>query len=66
MINLIVWNLQQVGTLDKLVVQGCQWVKDYLKNNPNLEKGDRQLCESDFTIKGWDRGLLGLLGQGDF
>lgn len=52
MINLIVWNLQQVGTLDKLVVQGCQWVKDYLKNNPNLEKGDRQLCESDFTIKG--------------
>ncbi|XWK91278.1 MAG: hypothetical protein U7127_14875 [Phormidium sp.] len=50
--NLIVWNLQQVGTLDKLLVQGCQWIKDYLKNNPNLEKGDRQLCETDFTIKG--------------
>ncbi|MBE9228739.1 TIR domain-containing protein [Phormidium sp. LEGE 05292] len=44
--NIILWNLQQVGTLDKLLVKGCRWIEDYLKNNPNLEKSDRQLCES--------------------
>ncbi|HEY9296179.1 MAG TPA: WD40 repeat domain-containing protein, partial [Phormidium sp.] len=49
--NIVLWNLQQVGTLDKLLVKGCRWIEDYLKNNPNLEKGDRQLCESVFTIK---------------
>lgn len=50
--NIILWNLQQVGTLDKLLIKGCQWIQDYLKSNPNLEKSDRQLCESAFTIKG--------------
>ncbi|MFB2939366.1 TIR domain-containing protein [Aerosakkonemataceae cyanobacterium BLCC-F154] len=49
--NIILWNLQQIGTLDKLLVKGCRWIGDYLQNNPNLEKSDRRLCESLFTIK---------------
>lgn len=22
----------------------CDWVRDYLNNNPNVDKGDRHLC----------------------
>jgi len=35
------WNLD----LDDLLTRGCAWISDYLKNNPNVNKDDRQLCD---------------------
>ncbi len=40
------WNLDldlDVGGLRKYT---CNWVRDYLKNNPNVEKSDRHLCDN--------------------
>ena len=30
--------------LDDLQVRGCDWVRDYLQNNPNVSDSDRALC----------------------
>ncbi|NEU83746.1 CHAT domain-containing protein [Nostoc sp. UIC 10630] len=38
--TIILWNLD----LDDLLVQGCDWLRDYLKNNPNVNESDRTLC----------------------
>ncbi|MEQ9236948.1 WD40 repeat domain-containing protein [Coleofasciculus sp. E2-BRE-01] len=35
------WNLD----LDNLLVQGCNWVHNYLTYNPNLSESDRALCD---------------------
>jgi WD40 repeat protein len=40
-----VWNFD----LDNLLVRGCDWVRDYLKNNPNVS--DRTLCDGIGTQK---------------
>jgi len=32
-------------TLDSLLKRSCSWVKDYLKNGPNVDKDDRHLCD---------------------
>lgn len=42
----IVWHLQPILELDELAY-ACHWVRDYLKTNAELEKGDRRLCEND-------------------
>jgi WD40 repeat protein len=34
------WNLD----LDNLVAKGCDWLRDYLTNNPNATDEDRQMC----------------------
>jgi hypothetical protein len=43
------WSLDaatvEVGELDKLLAIGCDWLGDYLQNNPNVQK-DRHLCEN--------------------
>ncbi|WGV26064.1 hypothetical protein [Halotia branconii] len=39
--TIILWNLH----LDDLLLRGCNWVDDYLKHNPNIEGGDRFLCD---------------------
>jgi WD40 repeat protein len=31
-------------SFDELFSKGCDWVRDYLKNNPNVEESDRTLC----------------------
>ncbi|WP_424098043.1 caspase family protein [Moorena producens] len=36
----------QMEDLDELLVRGCDWVHDYLKNNPNVEESDRHLCDN--------------------
>ncbi len=41
--RLILWNLQLDS--DELVQRGCDWVRDYLKNNPKVSEGDRNLCD---------------------
>ncbi|AFZ11646.1 WD40 repeat-containing protein [Crinalium epipsammum PCC 9333] len=44
--TVIMWNLD----LGDLQVQGCNWVHDYLKNNSNVSKSDRHLCNGIYTI----------------
>ncbi|MEH1938963.1 MAG: caspase family protein [Nostoc sp.] len=39
--GVLLWNFN----LDELVVRGCHWILDYLKNNPNVEVSDRSLCD---------------------
>jgi WD40 repeat protein len=38
-------------TLDNLLKQSCNWVQDYLKHNPNVDKDDRHLCDDISTQK---------------
>jgi len=38
------WDLKEIGNLENLQAKGCNWVEDYLENNPNLEQSDRHLC----------------------
>ena len=42
-----VWSLD----LDKLMVRGCDQVRDYLKNNLNVSESDRTLCDGIGTQK---------------
>ena len=48
-----VWNLDlhNLDNLDNLLVRGCDWVRDYLKNNPNVSESDRTLCDDIRTQK---------------
>lgn len=36
------WSIQNT---DQLLIQGCDWARDYLKNNPNVNESDRKLCD---------------------
>ena len=40
---LILWNLPRILNLDALAY-GCEFIQDYLKTNPAVEKSDRHLC----------------------
>ncbi len=35
------WSLN----LDKVLARGCDWVRDYLTNNPNVSEEDRKICK---------------------
>ncbi|MGV0105171.1 hypothetical protein NSTCB13_03883 [Nostoc sp. DSM 114160] len=37
--------LWPVENLDHLLVRGCNWLHDYLQNNPNLSESDKRLCD---------------------
>ncbi|MGD1699130.1 WD40 repeat domain-containing protein, partial [Dapis sp. BLCC M229] len=37
--------LWRIGGLDELREKGCNWVRDYLENNPNVQESDRRLCD---------------------
>ncbi|MEH2324325.1 MAG: CHAT domain-containing protein [Nostoc sp.] len=39
--TLILWD----WNLDSLTVSACDWVRDYLKNNQEVEKNDTKLCD---------------------
>lgn len=43
--KVILWNLQQVKSLDRVIAYGCDWVRDYLRTNGDLEESDRHLCD---------------------
>ncbi len=40
--TLVVWDLPRILNLD-LLEYGCNWVRDYLRTNAEVEEGDRQL-----------------------
>ena len=42
--KVILWNLEDLS-LDKLMEPACNWVRDYLQNNPNVTESDRHLCD---------------------
>jgi hypothetical protein len=37
--------LWRIEGFDELMVRGCDWARDYLKNNPEVEQSDRTLCK---------------------
>ncbi len=37
--------LWRFETLDELMVRGCNWVQNYLQNNPKVDESDRHLCD---------------------
>ncbi|MEG4854299.1 caspase family protein [Microcoleus sp. B5-D4] len=37
--------LWRLGEFDELLSKGCDRVRDYLENNPNVSKSDRHLCD---------------------
>ena len=41
--TVILWNRKQVQGLNPLMF-GCNWVRDYLKTNPNVSEDNRLLC----------------------
>jgi len=45
--TVILWNLD----LDDLLRRGCDWLRDYLKTNPNVSESDRHLCDGIGTQK---------------
>ncbi|NET56814.1 MAG: hypothetical protein F6K47_11815 [Symploca sp. SIO2E6] len=45
--TVIVWNLD----VDHLLGNSCNWLQDYLQNNPKVRTRDRKLCEPNETIK---------------
>ena len=38
------WNLPDLE-LDPLMGRNCDWVRDYLKNNPKVSRQDKDLCD---------------------
>ena len=38
--TVILWDISELGTLEKLIKQGCMWIKDYLtdRKNPDILK----------------------------
>ncbi|MBD2202217.1 hypothetical protein H6G33_11340 [Calothrix sp. FACHB-1219] len=47
--TIILWSLD--FDLDKLLVRGCNYVHDYLKNNINVDESDRHLCDDIYNKK---------------
>jgi WD40 repeat protein len=42
--TIIVWDVRRILNLD-LLDYGCDWVRDYLRTNAQLEESDRKLCD---------------------
>ncbi len=45
--TMILWNLN----VDNLLIHSCNWLRDYLKTNPNVSESDRHLCDGIGTQK---------------
>ena len=41
----LVSDVEQLIDINRLLVYGCDWLKDYLKSNPQLTESERQLCD---------------------
>ncbi|BAZ08369.1 WD-repeat protein [Calothrix sp. NIES-4071] len=44
--NVIFWHLDLNSNPDKLLVQSCNWVRDYLRNSTNAKEDEKRLCDS--------------------
>lgn len=43
--TVILWNLERSIGLDNILAYGCDWVRDYLLTNAEVEESDRHLCD---------------------
>ncbi|MGD2183631.1 AAA-like domain-containing protein [Lusitaniella coriacea] len=43
--SIVLWDLQKILNLDELEF-ACDWVRDYLKTNPDVDEEDRNLCDT--------------------
>ena len=41
--NVVLWPVENLE-LNKIVAKACDWLGDYLQNDPNVSEGDRMLC----------------------
>jgi WD40 repeat protein len=42
-----IWNLNLALHPDQLLIHGCDWVRDYLRTNADLEESDRHICDGE-------------------
>ncbi|GAB4378936.1 MAG: AAA-like domain-containing protein [Elainellaceae cyanobacterium] len=43
--TIVLWNLQQARNIQTVRQYGCDWVRNYLRTSPEVEVGDRHLCD---------------------
>ena len=43
--TVILWNKHSILNSSDLLVHGCQWARNYLKHNSEVEESERNLCE---------------------
>jgi WD40 repeat protein len=43
--TVILWKWEENLDIDQLLGYACNWERDYLKNNPKVDKNDRHLCD---------------------
>ncbi|MDF5726932.1 MAG: hypothetical protein PUP92_02585 [Rhizonema sp. PD38] len=36
----------KIESFDELMKRGCDWVRNYLTNNPDVTESDRHLCDN--------------------
>jgi hypothetical protein len=36
---------------DELIVRGCNWVHDYLQNNPDVDSSEKHVCDRIYKFK---------------
>ncbi|HIK26709.1 MAG: hypothetical protein N3E45_10855 [Oscillatoriaceae bacterium SKW80] len=46
--TVILWRVNNLN-LENLIASGCDWLQDYLKNNPYVLEEDRRLCEGIYS-----------------
>jgi WD40 repeat protein len=44
--NVIFWHLDLQSSPDKLITQGCDWVRNYLRNSKGIKEDERLLCNT--------------------
>ncbi|WP_414585326.1 eIF2A-related protein [Scytonema sp. PCC 10023] len=49
--TVMLWNLNFVVDINKVMAYGCDWVRDYLKTNPDVSESDRTLCNRAIAPK---------------
>ncbi|MEC4815341.1 MAG: hypothetical protein SAK29_18995 [Scytonema sp. PMC 1069.18] len=47
----VLWDLKGVLDSQQVLAYGCDWVRDYLQTNIEVEAEDRHLCNSLGTSK---------------
>ena len=43
--TVILWSLERVRSLDRVIAYGCDRVRDYLRTNGDVKEEDRLLCD---------------------
>jgi len=43
----IMWNLDRVTNPETTLIEGCNWLRNYLRTNPDVPESDRAICDSN-------------------